>query len=63
MTVIVDFTNDWKQYVENEISSQGYTVDQSEDLRSLSYKFFNLKQKNGVRLEFFLRKANKKPFL
>lgn len=45
MTVIVDFTNDWKQYVENEISSQGYAVDQSEDLRSLSYKFFNLRRR------------------
>lgn len=45
MTVIVDFTSDWKQYVEHEISSQGYAVDTGEDLRSLSYKFFNLKRR------------------
>lgn len=45
MAVIVDFTSDWKQYVEHEISSQGYAVDTSEDLRSLSYKFFNLKRR------------------
>lgn len=45
MTVIVDFTNDWKQYVVNDISSQGYTVDQSEDLHLLSYKFFNLRKR------------------
>ena len=45
MTVIVDFTSDWKQYVEHEIASQGYTVDTGEDLRSLSYKLFNLKKR------------------
>ena len=42
MTIIVDFTSDWKEYVEHEIASQGYAVDADEDLRSLSYKFFNL---------------------
>ncbi len=45
MTVIVDFTNEWKQYIEHEIASQGYAVDTGEDLRSLSYKFFNLKRR------------------
>ncbi len=40
MTVIVDFTSDWKHYVENEISSQGYAVDTEEDLRLLTYKYF-----------------------
>lgn len=45
LSVIVDFTSDWKQYVEHEIASQGYAVDAGEDLRSLSYKFFNLKKR------------------
>lgn len=45
MTVIIDFMNDWKQFVVNEIASLGYAVDESEDLNLLSYKFFNLRKR------------------
>lgn len=45
MIVIVDFMNDWKRLVVNEIASLGYAVDHSEDLNLLSYKFFNLRKR------------------
>lgn len=46
MSVIVDFTSDWKKFMEDEISSQGYSVDANEDIHKISYRFFNLRKRH-----------------
>jgi hypothetical protein len=45
MTLTIDFSADWKTYMLADIASQGYQVDPSEPLESISYKFFNVRQR------------------
>jgi hypothetical protein len=45
MVIAIDFSADWKEYMLDEIISQGYSVTSSDSLESISYKFFNIVQR------------------
>ncbi|MCF6147469.1 MAG: hypothetical protein E3K37_02300 [Candidatus Kuenenia sp.] len=46
MEIKIDFKADWKEYMLKQILAGGYKIEESEDYKSISYKFFNLHRRS-----------------